>query len=66
MPSPECGSFKDVPGPMVVIIDSCTIEQARVAGKAMAQAAGITGRFCSGTIEQVCQKERTRLHGRAE
>lgn len=55
--SNDMHQYKDTPGPMVVIIESCTVEQARKAGKAMAQAAGITGVFAKGTIEDVYQRK---------
>lgn len=55
------GGFVDTPGPMIVIIESCTIEQARKAGKAMHKAADITGVFARGTLEEVY---RNRVEGR--
>lgn len=50
---PEPYVPSDPPRPMVCVIGSCTSAQARAAGRAMREAAGITGQFMSGTTAEL-------------
>ena len=49
-------AYRDDPHPMVVALDPCTVAQARAAGKAMHDAAGVTGNFYGGTLEEVYRR----------